>query len=133
MTRRQISRYALAAVMVGAGALHFVAPRAYEPLIPPFLGAPRPWVLASGVAELASGALLAGTRTRRLGAWAVAAVLLAVLPGNIWMALQGGYPDASGLAGNPVAAWLRVPLQVPLIVWALSHRRPTRPAQSTAA
>jgi uncharacterized membrane protein len=122
MTRRRRSRYLLAAFMIGAGTLHFVVPRGYEPLIPPVLGPPRPWVYASGVAEIAAGALLANAGTRRVGAWAVAAVLAAVLPGNVQMALDGGYPGAEGLAGNPVAAWLRVPLQVPLILWALSHR-----------
>lgn len=119
---RRVSRWVLAALMVGAGTLHFVVPRGYEPLIPPVLGAPRPWVYASGIAEIAAGALLAVPRTRRLGAWAVVGVLAAVLPGNIWMALQGGYPGARGPAGDPVIAWLRVPLQIPLILWALSHR-----------
>lgn len=119
--RRDLSRYMLAAVMVGAGVLHFVAPQAYDPLIPPGLGQPRPWVLGSGAAEVAAGALLAVPSTRRVGAWAVTAVLVAILPGNVQMALDGGYPGAEGLAGDPVAAWLRVPLQVPLILWALSH------------
>ncbi len=117
---RAVSRYALAAVMVGAGVLHFAVPRMYEPLIPRALGSPRAWVLGSGAAEIAAGALLAAPRTRRLGAWAAVAVLVAILPGNVQMALDGGYPTA-GPAGNPVVAWLRVPLQVPLVLWAMSH------------
>lgn len=121
--RRDLSRYLLAAVMVGAGALHFAAPGAYDPLIPSALGPPRPWVLGSGVAEAVAGGLLAVPRTRRIGAWAVVAVLVAILPGNVQMALDGGYPGAGGLAGNPVVAWLRLPLQVPLVLWALSHTR----------
>jgi len=121
---RTASRLAQAAVMVGGGVLHLVAPRVYAPLIPAVLGDPRPWVLGSGVAELAAGVLLAVPRTRRVGALAVAAVLVAVWPGNVQMALDGGYPGASGPAGDPVVAWLRVPLQIPLILWALSHRRP---------
>jgi uncharacterized membrane protein len=111
-------------MMVGGGVLHFVAPRVYAPLIPDLLGDPRPWVLGSGVAELAAGVLLAVPRPRRAGALAVAAVLVAVWPGNVQMALDGGYQGASGPAGHPVVAWLRVPLQIPLILWALSHRRP---------
>lgn len=134
---RARSRYALAAVMIAAGVLHFVAPQAYDPLIPPGLGPPRPWVLGSGAAEVAAGALLAAPRTRRAGAWAVVAVLVAVLPGNVQMALDGGYPGAGGLAGDPVAAWLRLPLQVPLVLWALSHTRdrraPARRAGGSAA
>jgi len=117
--RRRASRLVLAVVMVSAGVLHFVAPRAYEPLIPPALGAARPWVLGSGVAEIAAGTLLAVPRTRRAGAWAVAAVFVGVFPGNVWMALEP-HP-AGGLAANPVITWLRLPLQVPLILWALAH------------
>lgn len=122
---RAVSRLVLATVMVGAGVLHFTAPRAYEPLIPPALGTPRAWVYGSGVAEAVAGVLLALPRTRRVGAWAVAAVLVGVLPGNVQMALEP-HP-AGGLAANPVLAWLRVPLQVPLVLWALSYtRRPAR-------
>lgn len=105
--------------MVGAGVLHFVAPRVYEPLIPPPLGPPRPWVLGSGVAEVVAGGLLAVSRTREIGAWATAAVFVGVFPGNVWMALEP-HP-AGGLAANPVVAWLRLPLQVPLVLWALRH------------
>jgi len=121
---RQASRLLLAAVMVGAGALHFISPGTYQPLIPPQLGPPRPWVYGSGVVEMGAGALLAVPRTRRLGGWAIALVLLAVWPGNWKMAIDGGYPGASGLAGSPVASWIRVPLQIPLILWALSYTRP---------
>lgn len=120
---RAASRLLLAAFMVGAGILHLVAPRIYEPLIPGFLGSPRAWVYGSGVAEIAAGGLLAVPRTRRIGAWAVVAVLVGVFPGNAKMALDGGVPGASGVFGDPVVAWLRLPLQLPLIWWAYVHTR----------
>src|SRR5687767_6333668 len=43
----------LAAVLAGSGALHLVRPHTYEWLVPPELGPARPWVLGSGVAEIA--------------------------------------------------------------------------------
>lgn len=107
--------------MVGAGVLHFVAPQAYDRLVPRALGPPRPWTLASGAAEAAAGVLLAVPATRGLGARAVAGVLVAVFPANVDAALRGGMP-ARGWLGSPVVAWLRLPLQVPLIRWALRHR-----------
>lgn len=116
------SRLALAGLMVGTGSLHFVVPRAYDRLIPRVLGQPRPWTLASGVAEIAAGALLGVPRTRRVGAWAVAAVLVGVFPANVDAAVRGGMP-ARGWLGSATAAWLRLPLQVPLVWWALRHRR----------
>lgn len=122
MTAR-LSRLALAALLIGGGTLHAVVPEAYVPLIPPALGPPGPWILASGVAEVAAGSLLLSARTRRAGGWAAFTVLLAVWPGNVWMALQGGYPG-TGPAADPVVAWLRVALQVPLLLWARSLSRP---------
>ena len=74
--------------------------------MPGWAGSARIVVLASGVAELAGAALLARRRTASLGGWYSAALLVAVWPANFKMALDGG-----------VLAWLRLPLQIPLI-WA---------------
>ena len=124
------SRYALAALMMGAGVSHFALPEAYERVIPRWLGNPRGVVLASGAAELAAGALLALPATRRAGAWATVVVLVAVFPANVQMALDGGIAGAGFPLGSPVTAWLRLPLQVPLVVWAwaLTRRLPPPPA-----
>ena len=103
--------------MVVAGTAHFVVPVFYDRMIPRLLGPPRPWVYASGVAEVAGGVLLASARTRRVGAWWVAALLVLVFPGNVKMALDGGV-DGSGPLAGPTAAWFRLPLQVPLVWWA---------------
>ncbi len=85
-------------------------------LIPPFLPAPRAWIYGSGVAELACAALVAVPRTRRSGGLASAALLVAVLPGNVWMAVEpGDVPRWAALA--------RLPLQVPLVLWALRVRK----------
>ena len=113
----------LAAFMGVAGTMHFVVPRFYDRLIPEPLGNPRAWTYGSGAAELATAGLLASERTRRLGAWSAVACMVGVFPGNVKMALDGGLDGASGLAGNPVAAWLRLPLQVPLVRWAWRHTR----------
>ena len=106
----------LAGLLGGSGLLHLVAPRVYEPLIPPVLGSPRRWVHGSGVAELACALALTTARTRRAGAMASAALLVAVFPGNVWLAIRPGrVPRAVAVA--------RLPLQVPLVAWALAVRR----------
>jgi uncharacterized membrane protein len=120
---RRASRYALAALMAGGGAAHFVAPEAYERIVPRWLGDPRAVVLASGAAEVAAGALLAVPATRRAGAWATVVVLLAVFPANVQMALDGGIAGAGFPLGSPVAVWLRLPLQIPLLAWAWALTR----------
>ncbi|CAN5438507.1 DoxX family protein [soil metagenome] len=112
--------------MLVAGTGHFLATGTYALLIPRGLGDPRAVVLASGVAEIACGVLLVVPRTRRLGGWCTAALLVAVFPGNVQMALDGGLDGHGWPLGSPVAAWLRLPLQVPLVLWALSHARGPR-------
>ena len=123
MTSSQLSARALAALLVGIGTLHLATPAPFERLVPRWLGSPHAWVVVTGLAEIASGAALLPAATRRAGAWAAAATLVAVFPGNVQMAIDAGAPT------TPVAAavWLRLPLQAPLVAWALRHaRRPER-------
>jgi uncharacterized membrane protein len=114
------SRYALAGLLLVMGILHFVLPRPFMRIVPPMFGAPRFWTYASGVAELVSGGLLLSRQTKQLGAWVAAATIVAVYPANIWMAMDAGAPDNA----EAIGAWVRLPFQVPLVVWALSHRHP---------
>lgn len=103
--------------MLGAGALHFLKPEPYDGLIPGWLpGPPSAWVYGSGLIELGCGLLLLPRRTRRWGATATAVLLVAVFPANVEMAVNPG----------DTPRWLaiaRLPLQVPLVLWALQVRR----------
>lgn len=105
----------LAGLLVVAGAAHFVVPRPYERIVPGVFDDPAFWVRWSGVAELACAGLVAHPRTRRVGALAAAGVFVVVFPANVKMALDGDVPY--GLA------WARLPLQVPLVWWALRVSR----------
>ncbi len=104
---------------------HFVATDAYATIVPRVLPAPRIWVYASGGAELACAGLVAVPRTRRLGGWLTAGLFVVVFPANVQMALDSG-STGGGLLGSPMVAWLRLPLQVPLIAWAVWVARPNR-------
>jgi catechol 2,3-dioxygenase-like lactoylglutathione lyase family enzyme len=53
-------------------------------------------------------------RTRRLAGWACVALFIVVFPANITMAV-----DSLHGHGSVLIAWLRLPLQVPLVLWAL--------------
>ena len=111
---------ALAAMLTTTGVLHLAVPAPFDAVIPRSLpGTPRFWTVASGIAELAVAAAVAAPRTRRLGATAAAGLFVAVFPANVQMALDW--------SGRPAAlravAWGRLPLQVPLVAWALAVRR----------
>ena len=112
---QQRAALTLAAALGAAGVLHLARPQLYAGLIPRGLGPWRPWVLGSGVAQLVCAGLLGARRSRQLGAAASAARLVAELPGNVEMALR--LNRRGGL--RRTLAWLRVPLQVPLVLWAL--------------
>lgn len=115
----RVSPAGLAAIFAGSAVVHLVKPGFFEPLIPEPLGSPRAWVVGSGVAELALAALLLDPRRRQLAGYASAALLVGVFPGNIKMARDSGAPDQEGLARSSLLAYLRLPLQVPLVLWAL--------------
>ena len=109
----------LAAFIGGAGVMHFVKPDFFDPIVPDWMpGAARTTTYASGVAELAGAVLVANRRTRTLGAWVCFLTFLGVYPANLQAALDGGTPGQEGVAGSAAVAWLRLPLQIPMLIWA---------------
>lgn len=105
-------------LLATTGTLHFVAPRGFESIVPRLLGRPAFWVGASGAAELACAVALAARPTRRAGALAAAVLFVVVFPANVQMALDSDGAD-HGLLHSPLVAWGRLPLQIPLIAWAV--------------
>ncbi len=114
--------YALSGLLATTGSLHFLAPRPFAAIIPPQLPEPTALVYLSGAAELACAAGLAVPRTRRLAGWATAALFVLVFPGNLQMALDAS--DRSPL--YRAAAYARLPVQVPLVLWAVRVARVSR-------
>ena len=110
----------LALAFAGSGVVHLVKPEVYEPLIPDWLPGAREIVLVSGVAELVCAAGLAHPRTRNAAGWASAALLLAVWPGNMQMAVDSFDTDNTALQ---VGSVVRLPLQIPMIWAALKAAR----------
>ncbi len=111
---------ALAALLGLAGVMHFRKPEFFDPLVPGQLpGDARLWTELSGVAELACAAAVAAPATRRVGGLAAAALFAGVFPANVKMAW-----DWRGRSVPERAiAYGRLPLQVPLVLWALKVRR----------
>lgn len=100
---------------VGAGALHFLVPAKYAAMIPSVLPAPMVWVYLSGAAEVVCGVGLLQRRRRRAAAWCTVALLFAILPANVHVALSGG-----SIEGLPEAGWYylaRVPFQLVYVAW----------------
>lgn len=115
------ARLGLAMIMLGSGLLHFLIPRTYEKIVPRWLGDTRRLVLVSGAAELVAGGLLLNRRTSRTGGWLTAAILVAVFPANVQMLLDAGTEHQAMEMPTErfrLVASARLPLQIPLIIWA---------------
>ena len=115
----------LSGLLATSGTLHFVAPAVFESIVPRFLSSPAAWVFASGVAELGCAAAIAVPSTRRRGGFAAATLFVAVFPANVQMALDA-HSGSHDLYHSPLVAWGRLPLQLPLIAWALYVARAAR-------
>ena len=105
---------ALAALFMVSGAVHLILPDLYLPIMPPALPYKSALILISGIAELAGGIGLLLPRARRAAAYGLMALLVAVFPANVQMALNG---FAAGAAPWVLALLLlRLPLQ-PVLIW----------------
>jgi uncharacterized membrane protein len=112
----QKTAYRVAAMLMGIGTVHFLAPKPFDTIVPAELpGSARFYTYASGVVEIATGALLVPRRTRRLAALTAVALYIGVFPANInQVRLFWDKPW-------PVRIFslARLPLQIPMITTAL--------------
>lgn len=113
-TLKIIFKWILSIVFVLAGIYHFTNPSIYLRIMPPLLPAPLFLIYLSGFFQIVFGALLSVPKFTRRAAWGIIALLLAVFPANIYMAMNTElFPEV-----NPILIWLRLPLQFVLIGWA---------------
>ena len=107
---------------IGMGVLHFVKPGPFENIVPKALPRKKELVYASGVVEIATGAMMLHPRTRRLGGLGAAGLLVGVFPANVQMAA-----DAARSSRSPrwyrIGTLLRLPLQAPMIRIAVKAAR----------
>ncbi|HSK52327.1 MAG TPA: hypothetical protein VLA44_06185 [Clostridia bacterium] len=114
LTVRSRARVALAAGMVVAGAAHLVTPTPFVQHLPEIVPLREAIVFASGLVEIAFGFALVGpARWRPLIGLLLAGYLVAVFPGNVYVAVAG--VDVEGQPGG-IYSWLRLPLQA-VFVW----------------
>lgn len=124
-TPKRVLLWIMAILYVLAGINHFVKPEFYVRIMPDYL----PWHLAlvyvSGVAEIVLGVAVLIPRLRRLAAWGIIALLVAVFPANVYAAVN----EITLISGDPVWNWVRLPFQGVFILWAWWYTRPDAPRQ----
>lgn len=123
-----VSQRLLALFFTAAGAMHFVRPRFYLAMMPPYVPMHREAVVVSGVAEIAGGLAILSPRTRPLARHWLLALLAAVFPANVHMAVNPEQVAAKGVPADrtsPLLLWGRLPVQglFALWVWRATARR----------
>lgn len=110
----KVGRVILIFAFTFSGFAHLFAAEMFLPLMPPIFPEPLNWIYVSGAMELIAALLLA---LKIQGGPSLAFItLLAVWPGNWWMAIEA---TAEGDIGAIVFTYLRLPLQIPLFYFAL--------------
>ena len=122
MTLKSVLRVVFALFFVGAGVNHFIVTDFYLRMMPTYLPRHLELVQISGVAEVVLGILLLMPDRAAVAAWGLIALLIAVFPANVHMAL---HPKAFPQFGA-TALWLRLPIQALLIAWAFWYTRRNR-------
>ncbi|GIW41431.1 MAG: membrane protein [Candidatus Binatia bacterium] len=116
-----VLKWVMGVFYVVAGTMHFVRPEFYLRIMPEYLPYHRELVFLSGVCEVVLGVLVLVPRFTKWAAWGIVALLIAVFPANVNMAVNRivppGAPDLSPLA-QQILLWARLPLQGLLVAWA---------------
>jgi uncharacterized membrane protein len=117
---KRIGLFALAIAFISAGANHFVNPAFFVAIMPSYLPAHLEIVYVSGAFEIAGGIGVLIPSVRSLAGWGLVLLLVAVFPANLHMAMNPQlFSDLS-----PFALYVRLPMQLVLIVWAYWATRP---------
>ncbi|MDA1312816.1 MAG: DoxX family protein [Acidobacteria bacterium] len=99
------------------GVMHFTTVERFMAMMPASLPWHRELVYVSGVFEILGALGLLLPSTRRWAAYGLAALLLAIFPANLHVAMSGG--SVEGLPQGAWYYWLRLPFQFVFIAWAL--------------
>jgi len=119
---RIVVLWMLALFFMAAGLNHFLHPVPYLAMVPPSLPWPRALNTISGAAEIMGGVGILLPQVRLLSAWGLIALLVAVFPANVNVALHGW----KGENIAPWILWVRLPFQpliIALVYWACIARR----------
>ena len=111
---KQLLLWLMGPAYVFAGFMHFYRPDFYMPMMPPYIPWHAAMVFLSGVAEVVLGIAVVIPTTRKLAGWGLIALLIAILPANIHIAVHN-IPVFGASAGPGVLGWVRVPFQGVLI------------------
>ncbi|MFO7678785.1 MAG: hypothetical protein R6X34_01930 [Chloroflexota bacterium] len=120
---KRISLLLLAGFFILAGTNHFLSTDFYMSMMPPYLPAHLELVYMSGLLEILGGITVLFAKTRRWAGYGLIALMLAVFPANIYMAMN----PALFAESTPLwALYLRLPIQFIIIGWIYWTTKPAK-------
>jgi uncharacterized membrane protein len=111
-----ISLYLMAFFYAFAGIYHFVNPKFFLKIMPPYVPFHKEMVLISGMAELLLGIGLIFSKTQSIAVVGIILLLIAVFPANVYMAHAPKFQKI-----HPLIRWGRLPMQGVLIWWVYQY------------
>lgn len=109
--------YLMASLYILAGLNHFRKPHLYIRIIPSYFPNPKLLNITSGACEIILGILLCIPACTPYAALGIIALLIAVFPANLFMYLN----EKASLGLPQFVLFLRLPLQIVLIIWAYEY------------
>ena len=120
--RLPLHLYLFSALFIVAGINHFIIPEIYLGIIPPYLPYPALLNYFAAVTEIGLGTLLLFEKTKKLSAVLIIMLLIAFIPAHIFM-IQIAPFYLGKIYISVFVAWLRLPVQLLLILWAYKYYR----------
>lgn len=115
--------YLMVLMYIGAGINHFSKPEFYEKMMPSYIPFHLFYIYFSGVCEVVFAFSLIFSKTRKLAAWLIVAMLIVFFIIHIQMLIDCWDND-------DVMFWasiIRIPIQFVLIWWALLYTKNPQP------
>jgi uncharacterized membrane protein len=114
---KRILLWVMAVAYCAAGFNHLYHPAFYVAIMPPGLPAPEWLHVIAGLFEIVLGVYVLEPKTRILAAWGIVALLIAVFPANVHVAVDNVGLEGPG-TGVGALNWVRLPLQAIFVAWA---------------
>jgi len=116
---KSISIYVMSFFYILVGLKHFQNPYWFVQIVPPPLPFKLEIVYLSGFIEIVFGVLILFKKFRFIIGWSLIALLIAVYPANIYLAMTNGV----AMNTTPLIAWGRLPFQFIFIYLAYWHTK----------
>ena len=116
---KNITIYVMSLLYIIVGIKHFVDVEYFVSIVPNYISWKKEAVFVSGFFEILLGILLLFHKTRKLAAWGIIMLLIAVFPANIYLYVSEIPREILNI--SKIDALIRIPFQIPLIIISYWH------------